>query len=143
MDTRVRKPVSHPMPEMAAFVAELKAVFGDAVVDDAITRSKAGEPTFYACENGRAVGTASSKSDSAWRVVNSILDRHFCPGCDGTCVGQDVRCRECLRAVAKRIDRCTCRINQPEYVARQGAARSTGLRGLMRRSMPSKRANSP
>ncbi|MPW16883.1 hypothetical protein GCT13_08045 [Paraburkholderia sp. CNPSo 3157] len=60
MDMRVNKPVSHPMPEIAAFVAALKSAFGEREIDEAIRRGKAGEPTFYACENGRSVGTASS-----------------------------------------------------------------------------------
>jgi hypothetical protein len=41
----------HPMPEMATFVAELRAAFGDSV-DEAVSRGKNGEPTFYARENG-------------------------------------------------------------------------------------------
>ena len=41
MDTRVRKPVSHPMPEIAAFVAELKEASGEAVIDDAVGRGRA------------------------------------------------------------------------------------------------------
>lgn len=31
MDTRVRKLLGHPMPEMATFVSGQKAAFGDAV----------------------------------------------------------------------------------------------------------------
>ncbi|SIT50524.1 conserved hypothetical protein [Paraburkholderia piptadeniae] len=60
MDMRVNKPVSHPMPEIAAFVAALKSAFGDREIDEAIRRGKAGEPMFYACENGLSVGTAIS-----------------------------------------------------------------------------------
>ncbi|MEX3931843.1 hypothetical protein AB4Y32_08520 [Paraburkholderia phymatum] len=60
MDMRVNKPSGHPMPEIAAFVAALKSAFGEREIDEAIRRGKAGEPTFYACENGRSVGTASS-----------------------------------------------------------------------------------
>ena len=44
MDMLVRK---HPMPEIAAFVAELRDAFGEAV-DEAIARGKAGRPGFYA-----------------------------------------------------------------------------------------------
>lgn len=57
MDRRICKPVSHPMPEIAAFVANMKAVFGEREIDEAIRRSKAGEPTVYACENSRTAGT--------------------------------------------------------------------------------------
>jgi hypothetical protein len=34
------------MPEMAEFVAELKAAFGEEVIGDAVRRGKAGEPAF-------------------------------------------------------------------------------------------------
>ena len=94
MDTRARKQVAHPMPEMAAFVAELKAAFGDAVIDEAIRRAKAGEPTFYACENGRSIGTASPTMQNAWQVDETLHDRHYCAGCDGACIGQDIRCSQ-------------------------------------------------
>lgn len=79
------------MPELAAFVQQLRDAFGDATIDEAVQRGKAGEPCFYACENGRAVGTASP-SPVAWRVNDAIRDRNYCPGCDGSCIGQDVRC---------------------------------------------------
>jgi hypothetical protein len=85
---------SHPMPEIAAFVANLKAAFGAAVINHAIQRGKAGEPTFHACENGRSVGTAGPAAYNAWRVDgNALRDRYFCAGCDGSCVGQSVSCR--------------------------------------------------
>jgi hypothetical protein len=84
----------HPMPEIAAFVASLKAAFGAAVVDDAIRSGKAGEPTFYARENGLSVGTAAPATYNAWHADGKTLrDRHFCAGCDGSCVGQSVSCR--------------------------------------------------
>ncbi|AUT62297.1 hypothetical protein [Paraburkholderia terrae] len=57
MEMRVHHPAVHPMPEIAAFVADLKSAFGEWEIDEAIRRGKAGEPTFYACENGRSVGT--------------------------------------------------------------------------------------
>jgi hypothetical protein len=50
MDMRVREPVSHPMPEIAAFVAQMKSAFGEEEINEAIHRGKAGEPTFYAAE---------------------------------------------------------------------------------------------
>ncbi|CAB3784115.1 hypothetical protein LMG28614_01878 [Paraburkholderia ultramafica] len=99
MDARVRK-VGHPMPEMAAFVAKLRSAFGDEAIDDALRRGKAGEPVFYACENGHAVGTASPTSGSAWRANADIRDRQYCPGCDGSCVGQGVSCKEWLKRTA-------------------------------------------
>ena len=91
MDSLARKP--HPMPEMAAFVAELRAVFGD-TIDEAVARGKAGEPTFFATENGRTVGTRPIDDFNKWVVDDSLRDRYFCAGCDGTCVGTGVRCSE-------------------------------------------------
>jgi hypothetical protein len=91
MDERVRRPSSHPMPEIAAFVRSLRDAFGDDVIDRAISEGKSGEPSFYACENGRSVGTAAP-SGVSWRVDESLRDRHFCPGCDGSCVAQGICC---------------------------------------------------
>ena len=96
MDARVRK-VGHPMPEVAAFMAKLRSAFGDETIDDAVRRGKAGEATFYACENGRTVGTASPPNNNVWRVNSDIRDRHYCPGCDGGCMGDGVRCAEWLK----------------------------------------------
>lgn len=92
MDMRVRKPAGHPMPEIAAFVAELKAVFGEQDIDEAVRRGKTGEPTFHAQENGRAVGTAPL-TENVWRVDRAVRDRHYCAGCDGSCVGTAKSCR--------------------------------------------------
>jgi hypothetical protein len=91
MDTRVRKPPSHPMPEVAAFVRSLRDAFGDDAIDEAIRQGKSGEPTFYACENGRSVGTAAP-SGISWKVDDSLRDRHYCPGCDGSCVADGIIC---------------------------------------------------
>ena len=90
---RVRKPVSHPMPEIAVFVADLKAVFGEQEIVEAIRRGKAGEPTFFACENGHTVGTATSAQTNVWSVDWSVRNRHYCAGCDGSCVGTTNSCR--------------------------------------------------
>ncbi|MBB5498637.1 hypothetical protein [Paraburkholderia sp. MM5384-R2] len=93
MDRRVRKPVSHPMPEIAAFVAGMKAAFGEPEIDEAIRRGKAGEPTFYACENGRTVGTSTPAQANVWRVDGAVRNRHYCGDCDGSCVGTAKSCR--------------------------------------------------
>ncbi|MBB5399340.1 hypothetical protein [Paraburkholderia youngii] len=93
MDMRVRKPAGHPMPEIAAFVAELKAAFGEPGINEAIRRGKAGEPSFHARENGRSVGTARPAEPNVWRVDRAVRDRHYCEGCDGSCVGSAKSCR--------------------------------------------------
>ncbi len=91
MDMLARR--KHPMPEMAAFVAELRAAFGDAV-DDAVSRGKSGEPTFYARENGRTVGTPPSDHYNVWKASEDVRDRHYCDGCDGSCIGTAIRCSQ-------------------------------------------------
>jgi hypothetical protein len=96
MHARVRKD-GHPMPELAAFMAKLRAAFGDKAIDDAVRRGKAGEATFYAYENGHAVGTVRPVTENAWRVTGAIQDRHYCHGCDGACIGEGVRCAEWLK----------------------------------------------
>lgn len=72
MTMRVQQPVRHPMPEIAAFVANLKSAFGEREIDEAIRRGKAGEPTFYARENGRSVGTA--RSSVAGAVAHELAE---------------------------------------------------------------------
>ena len=42
MDMRVHEPVSHPMPEIAAFVAQMKSAFGEQEINEVIRRGKAG-----------------------------------------------------------------------------------------------------
>jgi hypothetical protein len=84
---------THPMPEMAAFVAELRAAFGDSV-DDAVSRGKNGELTFYARENGRTVGTPPTDHHNVWKASEDVRDRHYCDGCDGSCVGTAIRCSQ-------------------------------------------------
>jgi hypothetical protein len=91
MDMLVRR--THPMPEMAAFVAQLRAAFGDCV-DEAVSRGKSGEPTFYARENGRTVGTPPSDHHNVWKAAEDVRNRHYCDGCDGSCVGTATRCSQ-------------------------------------------------
>ncbi|MDR5646767.1 hypothetical protein [Burkholderia cenocepacia] len=80
------------MPEVAAWVSSLRDAFGDAVIEEAIRQSKAGEPTFFASENGRTVGIPAPTSTNTWVVDRAVADRHFCAGCDGSCVGTGQRC---------------------------------------------------
>jgi hypothetical protein len=52
-------------------------------------------------ENGRSVGTASPAEANVWRVDGTVRDRHYCDGCDGSCIGRDVSCRDRLNRIAK------------------------------------------
>jgi len=83
----------HPMPEIAKFVAELRAAFGE-TVDDAVARGKTGEETFFASENGRTVGTRAVDRYNVWVANDSVHDRYYCKGCDGSCVGTPSRCSQ-------------------------------------------------
>ncbi|CAN7673481.1 hypothetical protein [Paraburkholderia sp. SIMBA_054] len=80
MEMRVHQPAGHPMPEIAAFVADLKSAFGEWEIDEAIRRGKAGEPTFYACENGRSVGTARPAVTDAFANDPASEARQEVPG---------------------------------------------------------------
>ncbi|SAL88705.1 hypothetical protein AWB74_08693 [Caballeronia arvi] len=82
------------MPEVADFVAKLREAFGDATIDEAVARGKAGEPTFSAQEIGWTVGTKFVEDFNCWRVDDSLRHRQYCPGCDGSCVGTGTRCSE-------------------------------------------------
>jgi hypothetical protein len=89
------------MPQVAAFQEMLRASFGDETIDEAVRRGKAGEATFYVREKGRTVGTASPANGNVWRVDAELRDRHYCPGCDGGCVGQS-GCKEWLKRIANK-----------------------------------------
>lgn len=51
------------MPGVAAWIDELRRVFGRDEIDAQIRRGMRGEPTFYAYENGHAIGTPIPKPD--------------------------------------------------------------------------------
>ena len=91
MDMLVRK---HPLPEIADFVSRLRDAFGDATIDEAVARGKAGEPTFFARQNGRTVGTKSAEDFNGWMADGRVHDRRYCKGCDGSCVGTSMRCTQ-------------------------------------------------
>ncbi|CAB3741958.1 Fe-Mn family superoxide dismutase [Paraburkholderia rhynchosiae] len=82
MDMRARKPVSHPMAEIAAFVAQMKSAFGEQEIDEAIRRGKAGEATPYACENGRLVGTAAPVRTNVWHVGGAATGKLMILQCE-------------------------------------------------------------
>ena len=87
------KPLREAMPEVAGFIDALRDAFGRDSVDPSLTRGLEGEPTFYAVEGGRSIGTRPDPDgDAIWRVVR-IADRYYCNGCDGSCAGTGTRCR--------------------------------------------------
>ena len=52
-----KKPMRELMPETTAFLDMLRAEFPDAGINEAIRAGMAGEPRFWASENGHQVGT--------------------------------------------------------------------------------------
>lgn len=52
-----QKELREKMPEIAAWVDQMVDAFGKDCVHGQIRRGLAGEPTFFAQENGHAVGT--------------------------------------------------------------------------------------
>lgn len=49
------------MPLCAAFVAEMRAAFGADQINPEIRKGMAGEPTFWASENGHEIGTKDTR----------------------------------------------------------------------------------
>lgn len=52
-----QKEFKEKMPQVAAFVDELVDAFGKDVIHGQIRKGLAGEPTFWATENGHEIGT--------------------------------------------------------------------------------------
>lgn len=55
------------MPVSAAFIDEMRAVFGDADINTQLKRGMCGEPTFWAKEGGSEIGT--KVSEEGWRTL--------------------------------------------------------------------------
>ena len=51
------------MPEVAAFIDQMRQAFGKEEIDQQIRRGMRGEPTFYARERGQVIGTPWRKED--------------------------------------------------------------------------------
>lgn len=83
--------LAESMPEIALWVSNLREAFGDAEMDDIIVRGRRGEPVFYVMENGHCFGTKLPLPVAVWRG-DGLSARHFCSGCDGSCIGTARRC---------------------------------------------------
>lgn len=55
------------MPDTTAFIDALRHAFGKDEIDGQIRKATKGEPTFYAKESGREIGTRTDVG-SQWRV---------------------------------------------------------------------------
>jgi hypothetical protein len=83
----------HPMPEIAKFVAELRAAFGE-TIDDTVARGKAGGGDVFRVGKWRTVGTRAVDHYNVWVADDSVHDRYYWKGCDGSCVGTLTRCSQ-------------------------------------------------
>jgi hypothetical protein len=81
-----------PMPVIRAFVDAVRDAFGAEEINAIVRRGRAGEPVFFACENGMEFGTRLP-AGRTWNAV-AVGDRHFCKGCNGSCVESGLRCSE-------------------------------------------------
>ena len=72
----VTKPLREAMPATSAFIDNLREAFGADMINAAIRAGLDGQPTFWARENGREVGTRCP-ADPARTV--SGLDIHLGP----------------------------------------------------------------
>lgn len=52
------KPLRLEMPTVTGWIDELRSAFGAETINAAIKAGMAGQPVFYASENGRQIGTA-------------------------------------------------------------------------------------
>ena len=50
------------MPDIAAFIDEMREVFGAAEINASIRGGLDGQPTFWACENGVEIGTRDTRT---------------------------------------------------------------------------------
>ena len=86
------KPLRGAMPQVSAWIDDLRHAFGAEVIDAAIKASAQGAATFPASENGRTFGTPLPPAVHAWRL-EGFSARHFCKGCAGECVGTPQPCK--------------------------------------------------
>lgn len=87
----IPKPHRTDMPTVAAWIDDMRQAFGADEINDAIRRGQAGEPFFYATENGREIGSKHPGAPFTWRG-EGLSDRHYCEGCSGECVGTERQC---------------------------------------------------
>ncbi len=63
---RMSKPLRLAMPHTAGFIDALREAFGAPQIDQAIRAGIDGQPTFWACENGREIGTRATPPGASY-----------------------------------------------------------------------------
>lgn len=71
-----KKPMRQAMPQVAAWIDDLRLAFGKETIDAAIRAGLDGQQTFHAKENGHEIGTPIRHDEN--RAV-SMLDIHLGP----------------------------------------------------------------
>lgn len=66
MTTPHRKPLRLAMPHTAGFIDALREAFGAPQIDQAIRAGIEGQPTFWASENGREIGTRATPPGASY-----------------------------------------------------------------------------
>lgn len=82
MNSRTRnmqnnKPLRQTMPTVAAWIDQHRAVFGEADTNAAIRAGINGQPTFYARENGQAIGTPQPTETNATAAHRCKAGVHY------------------------------------------------------------------
>jgi hypothetical protein len=80
------------MPDVTSFVQALSDAFGADNIEAMIARGQAGEPTFYAKENGIEIGSRIHEATSWHCDAQALRDRRGCASCDGTCIAKHTPC---------------------------------------------------
>jgi hypothetical protein len=70
----------HPMPEFANVIAKRREAFGDATIDDAVARGKAGEPTSSLRSMAERSGRSLLKKSIAGRLTIACGTANTVPG---------------------------------------------------------------
>lgn len=76
MGERNSKPMRELMPVTTAFLDMLRETFPDAEVAQSIRDGLAGQPRFWASENGYEIGTPITMSPNAFVLDSVALARH-------------------------------------------------------------------
>lgn len=66
MTTPNTKPLRLAMPHTAGFIDALREAFGASQIDQAIRAGIEGQPTFWARENGREIGTRAAPPGASY-----------------------------------------------------------------------------
>lgn len=67
------KKARQTMPQVTAWIDELRQAFGADVIDEAIRRGMRGQPTFWARENGQELGTRAPEGRGVALSVDQLV----------------------------------------------------------------------